>query len=212
MATPARLREDTSKVADRALSALRRLLAGVPDGRLNEALNDVLPGLVSTYGEAAAMVSVEWYDEARVAAGVTGRYAARVVDLPDPGVSALIGWANQEATSTLALRSLVEGGVFKRVANASRLTVMGNATADPQARGVQRFARSSGGCEFCQMLAGRGSVYTEATADFAAHDSCRCVAVPAFSGAPLPVKPYTPSLRTASDADKARVRAWMRDH
>jgi hypothetical protein len=62
------------------------------------------------------------------------------------------------------------------------------------------------------MLIGRGAVYSEATADFAAHDHCKCSAVPAFDGEPRPVKPFTPSLREATDADRARVREYLATH
>ena len=45
-----------------------------------------------------------------------------------------------------------------------------------------------------------------------AHDHCHCSAVPAWSGEPRPVKPYTPSARKATDADRARVRDWIATH
>lgn len=35
-----------------------------------------------------------------------------------------------------------------------------------------------GGCDFCDMLIGRGSVYKEDTAQFLSHDRCRCTAEP----------------------------------
>ncbi|UYL87836.1 hypothetical protein SEA_MALISHA_5 [Gordonia phage Malisha] len=39
--------------------------------------------------------------------------------------------------------------------------------------------------------------------------NCKCVAVPAFGGRPVPVKPYEVSARDISDADRARARAWI---
>jgi hypothetical protein len=36
------------------------------------------------------------------------------------------------------------------------------------------------GCDFCQMLAGRGEVYSAETADFEAHDHCGCTAEPIY--------------------------------
>jgi hypothetical protein len=62
------------------------------------------------------------------------------------------------------------------------------------------------------MLIARGAVYTEVTADFASHDHCNCSAVPAFGGQPLAVKPYTPSSKNITDADRARVREYLRTH
>jgi len=46
----------------------------------------------------------------------------------------------------------------------------------------ERVARSNG-CDFCQMLAGRGPVYTAKTGDFQAHDNCSCMIQPKFRGA-----------------------------
>jgi hypothetical protein len=48
--------------------------------------------------------------------------------------------------------------------------------------------------------------------DFAAHDHCRCIAVPAFAGRPTPVQPYTPTSRDITDADRTRVRAYLAEH
>jgi hypothetical protein len=105
-------------------------------------------------------------------------------------------------------RTLVDGGVQLRIANSSRDTITESAIADPDAQGWQR--ESSGGCPFCDMLASRGEVYSEESADFAAHDNCECVAVPAFVGEPKPVKEYTPTNRNITDADRARVREYIR--
>jgi hypothetical protein len=70
------------------------------------------------------------------------------------------------------------GAATRMVMNAGRQTVMQSAVASPQCEGWQRV--TSGGCSFCIMLAGRGSVYSEATADFQSHDHCMCSAEPVF--------------------------------
>lgn len=208
--TPAQLREDVTAVSDDAVGAFSDLTRGLSEADAFDAIRDEMPGLILLYGEQASVVAAEWYDETRVATGVAGRFAASPIDLPPLGMEGLIGWAVQEANSFPTTLALIEGGAQKRVVNGARLTVMDNATRDPRAIGTQRYARSSGGCSFCKMLASRGAVYrSEDSATFAAHNHCHCVAVPAFSGAPLPVKPYTPSDRNISDADRARVREWM---
>src|SRR5690606_5733677 len=53
------------------------------------------------------------------------------------------------------------------------------------------------GCKFCQMLASRGDVYKKATARFAAHAGCNCVAVPSWdANAPeVPAGAYVASER-----------------
>lgn len=213
MATPKQLREDVQDVVGDAQSDFRDILRGVPRANVLDVLNDELPGLILLYGEAAAVVASEWYDDARLASGVTGVFTASPSSLRDPGVDGLLGWAAKTANSLESMLTLIQGGTQKRVANGARMTIMQNAERDPQAIGTQRYARSSGGCAFCQMLAGRGNVYRSAdSATFAAHEDCHCVAVPAFSGAPLPVQPYTPSDRHITDADRARVRAWLASH
>lgn len=207
------LRSETAglvRLAERDLAALWRLIA---EGASTEvALRDLLPAIVATYGQAGAALAADWYDEQREKAGVRGRFTAIPLEADDRGSQALIGWALTKATSDATLTSLISGGVQRRIADHVRYTVAGSAVADPSARGWQRVG--VGGCTsgFCDMLIGRGAVYSEATADFASHDNCKCSAVPAWGGQPLPVKPYTPSTRQATDADRARVREWIATH
>ena len=148
-----------------------------------EALRDALPRFVAIYGAAAATLAADWYDDLREAAEVRGRFAAIPAELPDVGrTDALAGWAAgpmfaAEPDKATAL-SKVAGGLQRIVANADRDTIRVSSVQDRAARGWRR--EGSGGCTWCQILIGRGSVYSEASADFEAHDHCRCVAVPDF--------------------------------
>lgn len=144
------------------------------------ALHDILPALVEQYGQAAAATAAEWYDFLRDSAGIAGHYSAIPADIPDPGANDLVGWATATARDDTTLQSLIVGGMTRRVLNFSRNTITTNSVADKGARGWQRVG--SGECDFCAMLIGRGAVYTEATADFAAHDHCQCSATPAWVG------------------------------
>lgn len=201
---------DLVRLAERDLARLWRLVAGGASAEV--ALRDILPAIVSEYGAAGGAMAAEWYDQQREKAGAAGRFVAAPVAANDRGTQALIGWALKEATDDASLASLIAGGTQRRIADHARYTIARNSVEDRAARGWQRVG--VGGCKdgFCDMLIGRGSVYTEATADFAAHDNCKCSAVPAWGGEPLPVKPFTPSTRQASDADRARVRAYLRTH
>lgn len=183
MATPAALRTavtDLALLADRDLDALWRQVSDAETAR--EMLKDVLPSLVDTYGLAAATISADWYDEMRDERGVRGRFTAIPAELGDAGTDALAGWGVaplfQAEPDWAAARTLVAGGLQRRVANRSRYTVARSSVADPGARGWQR--TGAGNCDFCSMLIGRGAVYTEASADFESHDHCGCSAVPAF--------------------------------
>jgi hypothetical protein len=209
MPSPTLLRKG---VAGLATLAFRDLNAAWRDAentaRAGAVLRDTLPAVIETYGAAAATLAADWYDESRDEAEVRRFFQATPATIEQIGADSLIAWATAEATDVNALRVLIEGGTQRRIANFSRLTVTESALADPAATGWQRVG--AGSCAFCQMLISRGAVYSEATADFASHDHCKCAAVPAWGGAPLPVKPYTPSAKKGSDADRARVRAYLR--
>lgn len=178
---------------------------------LREALMDVLPSLAGSYQDAAIALAADLYDLERIRLDIDGDFRAGGITIPDGG-HVLAGWALKEAVNADGLHGLIKGGITKRVMQAANRTVMGAAQADPRATGWQRVARSSGGCAFCRMLAGRGGVYTRESADFAAHGNCRCVATAAWSGRELPVKPYTPSLRSSTPAERAAVREWIATH
>ena len=209
----ATLRRETAKVVTLAERDLARLWRLIGDGAsAGEALHDLLPAIVREYGSLGAALASEWYDQQREKAGVRGRFTAVPLEADDRGAHALIGWALAEATDDSSLATLIAGGVQRRIADHARLTIAQSSVADPAARGWQRVGSGDCSTGFCDMLIGRGAVYTEATADFAAHDHCQCSAVPAWGGEPLPVKPYKPSLRTATDADRARVREWIATH
>lgn len=196
--------------AERDLAALWRQVRDAAEAQT--ALHDILPALIDTYGLAASALAAEWYDELRDKVGVPGRFTALTAEINDTGAHALVGWAGSKATDLSTMQELVLGGMQRRIANFSRQTVMGSSIADPQSRGWQRVGAGECTNGFCDMLIARGAVYSEASADFAAHDHCKCSAVPAFDGEPRPVKPFTPSVRQATDADRARVRDYLATH
>lgn len=147
-------------------------------GGVETMLRDTLPDLIDAYGSSAAALTADWYDNLREDSGARGRFTAIPAEIADSGAQALIGWAAAEALDLPSFQSMILGGAQRRIANFSRLTVTGSATAD---RGAQGWERAGvGECDFCQTLLGRGAVYSEASADFEAHDNCHCVAVPAF--------------------------------
>lgn len=215
MATAATLRSLLVSLSNEAVedfAALWRLIAGTDDA--SDALMDTIPTLVEDYGDAAAVAVTEWYDEFRAELDIPGTYLADLPDL-DLGGHALAGWGRSLITPDDvdwdAALAQISGGLEKRVATAGRETITQNVDNDPLGVGWQRQSRSTA-CGFCQMLAGRGEVYkSRDTASFGAHDRCQCVALPAFGGRPVPVKPYTPSAAaTITDADRARAREWIK--
>jgi hypothetical protein len=182
MSTTTTLRRNTATLATlaaRDLEAMWRQVTNAAQAR--RALEDILPALIETYGLAAAALAADWYDEARIKAGVGGSFQAFPTEIPNPRAEAasLLTWAQREAVSIETMPALVFGGVQRRLANAARGTVMGSAIADPKARGWKRVGNPR--CGFCRMLISRGAVYSEATVHFDAHDSCNCAAAPEWS-------------------------------
>lgn len=211
LSTPS-LAEQIAIISATAAEDLSAVWDGLPPRLAIQALMDLLPAVVDTWALAAGAFAADWYDDRREDEGIKGRFTAIVPETDDLGAEQLARWAAQpinldEPDFRLA-RSRAEGGLQRRITNMARDTVMTSSIEDPQARGWQRVARS-GGCPFCRVLAGRGTVYSSKSANFGAHDYCHCSAVPAWGGKPVPVKAFTPSARTITDADRARVRDWI---
>lgn len=203
-----RLIRDLNIEAQRDLDTLWRSVGGDP-----VALGEVLAELVQSYGDAAAAAAATWYDEVRTDAGVTPGFQAVLPEPREPGTYALVGWAADQANSADSFRSLIGGGVQRRITNYSREVLTTSSVRDPRARGWMRVG--AGACDFCAMLISRGAVYTKESVRFASHDSCHCGVAPAWSSGQVASvrSEFVPSSRrrseAASEADRARVRAWI---
>lgn len=189
--TPTQVRQLQAGVQGLSTMATRdltSLLAQVStSAQAGQALNDVLPALIASYGQASSYLAATWYDQVRQKMDVSMRpFSAIPMPVHEAGTSELIGWALSVATSDDTLLALLSGGTQRRIADYSRGTVMGSSLEDPAAAGWKRVTDSSA-CDFCRMLAGRTGaggqgVYSEATADFASHDFCGCMAVMDITG------------------------------
>lgn len=157
--------------------------------------------LVDRYGAASAALSADYYDAARIAARVTGSFTVPLAEPPpDEQVENSLRWATKDLwprdpddpdTTEAQLQPMdvrleqaekkAEGVAQKLVADQGRGTVQEAVRRDRQATAWARSA-ALGACSFCKMLAIRGAVYKQATADFPAHDNCHCGVVPVFAG------------------------------
>ena len=109
---------------------------------------------------------------------------------------------------TLAMQAAMQQGAQLRTMGAYNDTMTGNVLRDPLAQGWIRVAEP-GACDFCLMLASRGSygiLYrSEETANFRAHTPgahggglCQCHALPAFQAHKVQSLGETPTYATNS--------------
>ena len=76
MTTPTELRSALIRLTGNAEADLAALWAQLTASTVSDGLFAVLPALVEDYGDAAATLTAEWYDEYRAGQNVAGGYAA----------------------------------------------------------------------------------------------------------------------------------------
>lgn len=200
----------------RAIVAELRRMDLSPE-RVRDALLDLLPEFGTEYHLAAAALAADWYDDLRDAEAVRGRFRADPVPPPTPARwEALVRWGIEPLFRPEpdwdAATGLLEGGAQRTVADGHRLTVVENTKRDPQAKGWRRVGDGSS-CAFCRLLISRGAVYSKDTVTFKSHDHCGCSAAPSWDeGATVSTLAYRASERRITDADRARLRAYLREH
>lgn len=153
-----------------------------------DALLEFLPALASQYGDAAAAVAAEWFEDtvgaratlvvADTAAAAAGnvRYAAGKLWTPSPS----------DAFGLLAT------SLDKLVKQPSRDTVKASAVSNGMR--YARVPRGAKTCAFCLMLASRDAVYLtrKSAGDLGSglgdsyHGDCDCAVLPVKRGGPLP--------------------------
>lgn len=164
-------------------------LLSVTDPReFSQGVFDTLPGLVAELGDVSALLGASMYETAREQAGASGRFT---VDLADPPgvvqVEKTARWAlaplfsprNQLPAIDLEklLTDRLTAGAPRLVREGGRKTITENTARDPARPKYRRVVNSATGCDFCRMLAGRGSVYhseDSAGAGRHFHDNCHC--------------------------------------
>ncbi|MGW9245732.1 VG15 protein [Streptomyces badius] len=190
-----------SRLLVRDVRKLRRLI--IPS-RMQETVPDwieAVRALVGEYGSASASAAADFYEAERVAAEVTGRFTVPLLDPPpDEQVDNSLRWATKDLwprdpddpkttaaqrapleTRLDAAEKKAEGVAQKLVTDQGRGTVQAAVQRDRMAVGYAR-AAALGACAFCRLLAARGMVYKQDTADFRAHDGCNCGVIPVFRG------------------------------
>ena len=148
-------------------------------------LFDYIPELVSQYGDVAATVAADWYEELRESEGVGGSFRPPLApSVPADQVNGRLGYATR-ATGPLFLGDSATLTAFlsmmtnEYALQPGRDTVMQAAHKD---RAAYARVPEPGACKFCLMLASRGFVYSKDTAGDSKkfHGKCRCNAMPVW--------------------------------
>lgn len=197
MPSPLTARHRTEQLALRAvtLKDLRRIWGALDPKRLDDtypAWERAAVALVMSRRSMSQQMASRYVQRLRAVARVPGalpdieasvldeerlRSSLRVTSVVSIKVAMTRGVALPRAVDTAFVANA--GAVSRHVIDAGRDVVVAAATKDRYARGWQRVT-SAGACDFCQMLAGRGEVYSEASADFQSHDHCACFAEPVY--------------------------------
>jgi hypothetical protein len=217
------------QLAIRAVT-LRQILAIWPAFDLTDidrswaAVQQSLTAVVWLRHRDSANLAAAYYQAARLAAAAGGSSVPVLASAPPlEQLDRSLGYVGRIVPKNLiaagrkdvAAQTLVHvsGAVSRLVLNGGRDTIAGSIKADPQARGWQRIT-SSKPCAFCEMLAGRGAIYSKDSVDFAAHDHCACGIAPSWTENPTrDVRDYAPSARNITPEQRQtrneRVRDWI---
>ena len=191
------VRADVSTLADtlneivygarRDLAEIAQALIDTPDEIKREAMLESMYGLVSDYGDAAAVESLGWYLALRAeSVGLEDGFQPSLPEqLPEDVVQASTRWALGKLMGGEDLDKALtplDGVLDRLVKKLGRESIVRAADSDPKR---PRWARVPHGktCAWCLMLASRGWVYLDARSAGAArqwHADCDCQIVPAW--------------------------------
>lgn len=155
------------------------LKGSIPD------FSQLINAIARRYGLASAALAARYYKLERAQASIPGQFT--VMPAPVAGatqVSQSVDWALQplwaQQPDLNAATTNVRGVAEKLVLDVGRNTIVNNVHRDLKAHGWARITEPKP-CAFCALLAMRGAVYrSDRTADFRAHDHCRCHVQPLF--------------------------------
>jgi len=155
-----------------------------------DALLRFVPLLVAQYGEVAAAIAADFYDNARETSRVVGRFTATVADpVDEETVLSRVRWSVGPLygkSDPAAALGRLEQHVDELTLRPGRDTIARNTGRDPAG---PRWARVPVGktCAFCLVAASRGAVYrSEESASRHFHGQCDCTATPFWPKDPYP--------------------------
>lgn len=180
-----RLQVANLAVVDLARADLSRFLAGVSvtGEALRDALIEFMPILVSTYGQVTAAAAAEWYEQIRGKA-VGGGFRAALSELDQSAevVQTVRYAAGNFFTDTPQKGTdFLSGALQRYVLQPSRETITQNVHRDRSRPHFGRVPSGAKTCAYCVLLASRGFT-SEAKADAAYHNECKCIPAPTWDG------------------------------
>lgn len=154
-------------------------------------LQETMPIVVAEFGDIAATVAADFYDEIRDQSTASQAYRTQLAAAaPSEQVAASTRWAlgpmfSPEPDSPAALARLLQVA-DRMVLSQGDATIRRNVSSDP-ARPRWAWVPNGKTCAFCTLKASRGAVYhTSDTAAGGRHADCDCATVPIFPGDKYP--------------------------
>lgn len=188
----------TSTLAQNELRAVWAQFNFADVDSVKVALQEVMPALVTKYGDVAASAAAEFYDDMRAASSAPGIYAATLApnisaEATQVSTRAVIGGLYGRGAADKVLPQLL-GVLDRNVKKSARDTITHNAHNDHHRPMFARVPSGATTCNFCLMLASRGFVYSSANSagemgQF--HSNCDCQIVPSWDANPH-VEGYSP--------------------
>ena len=154
---------------------------------VRDAVLEFFPELLTTYGDTAAVLAGDFYDELRDVPPSAARFSALLAQPAKPDVAATdarwaLGQLFQSEPDPDAVLALLGGVTQRLILQAGRDTIADSVYRDPVRTGYARVPTGASTCRWCVMLASRGAVYGSAAAAGAQgnkyHGHCDCVPTP----------------------------------
>lgn len=168
-------------LAERDLSKVMSSMSGMSNDDVRDTLLEAYPALVTKYGDQAAAVAVEFYEEQRGLAGVESDYEAVMAESASAEVSQrdvryAMGGMYDGSSTLSGLGSQLSGMMTRRVMQGADDTISLNKSRDPACRDM-RLIPHPGACAWCVMMSSREFVGLQG---FKRHTNCRCTPVCEF--------------------------------
>lgn len=172
-------------LVERDLAAFFALLDFSKPDAVKLDLFDYIPALVTQYGDIAATVAADWFEELREVEGVSGRFRPPLgPSVPLEQVNGRLGYATRASGPLFLGDSATLTAFLSMMANEYALQPGRETIIEAARKDKAAFARvpEPGACKFCLMLASRGFVYSKDTVGDSKkfHGKCRCNAMPVW--------------------------------